>query len=215
MGHRRQSRVAPTHHELVLLKRELEIARKGEHILERRRDGLVFILLDLLDRLQTLQAQLETEFAAVVYLHRLGAEREGEIVLRELAKARATRPELIVTETELLGLEIPFILSHHISTRVDERGYGLLGTSSLDDEIARAYEQVVEEVVRLAEMRAVIAHLLREIRRLRIRVNYLNHRLLPELEAEKRYIEGYLAEREREERYRQLWMKRRTEEDNE
>lgn len=214
MGHRRQRRVAPTHHELILLKKELTIARKGEHVLERRRDGLVVILLDLLDRFQALHAQLETEFAAAVHLHQLGAEREGEIALRELAKARSTPPELIISETELRGLEIPFILSDHISTSVEERGYGLLGTTALDDEIVRAYEQVLEEVVRLAEMRAVVVHLLGEIHRLRIRVNYLTHRLIPELEAEQRYVEMYLEEREREERYRQLWMKRHRDEDS-
>jgi V/A-type H+-transporting ATPase subunit D len=210
MRARRESRVAPTHHELIGVKKELEIARKGEHVLERRRDRLVFLLLDLLDRLETIHETVETDFETAADLHVLGTEREGDISLRELAKARATRPELVLTETSLSGVRVPFILSEHITTRVQDRGYGLVGTTSLDDEIARAYERSLESIVRLAEMRAVIRRLLPEIRRLRLRVNYLTHRLIPELEADRRYIELFLAEREREERTRQHWMKRKT-----
>lgn len=202
----------PTHHELLDVKEELRIARRGERILERRRDGLVFVLLDLLERLETLHDQLDAEFEAAVRLHTLGAVREGDIALRDLAMARARRPELLLTETNLLGLAVPFVLSTHVSTRVEGRGYGLLGTSLLDDEIAGAYESVLESVVRLAELRAVVFRLLAEVHRLRVRVNYLTHRLIPEREAERRYIELYLAEREREERFRQLWAKRRNEE---
>jgi len=209
MPRSRHSRVAPTHHELIALREELAIARKGEHILERRRDGLVFAFLDLLDRWQTLRSRLDDRFQAAHRLHVTAMEREGEISLRELAKSRATRPELILGETKLFGLDVPRILSAYITTPVAERGYGILGTSALDDELAGAYESVLELVVRVAELRAVLSRLLSEIRRLRLRVNYLTHRLIPDLEEERRHVERYLAEREREERYRQSWAKKR------
>lgn len=211
MRHRRQSRVTPTHHELIEVEKELETARKGEHILERQRDGLVLILLDLLDRWRTLRAQVETEFAEASRLHTLGAEREGEISLRELAEARSVHPELVTCRRKLLGVEIPLVLGGYISTSIDQRGYGLLGSSALDDEIVDSYERLLESVVRFAEVRAVIQHLLPKIRQLRLRTNFIQHRLIPELESEKRYIEFYLAEREREERFRQHWLKGRSE----
>lgn len=212
MSHRRHSRVAPTHHELIATREELDIARKGEHILERRRDGLIFVLFDLLDRWHELQSSLTERFQDATALHVTAMEREGEITLRELANARASHPELIVGETKLLGMDIPRILSAYITTPVSERGYGVVGTSVLDDELASTYEEVLELVVRAAEVRAVLSQLLSEIGRLRIRVNYLTHRLIPDLEAERAYIQRYLAEREREERYRQLRVKKRREE---
>lgn len=209
MSNRRHSRGAPTHHELIALEEELEIARKGERILERRRDGLVFVLLDLLDRWRELQRRLDEQFREATELHVTAMEREGDISLRELANARATRPELVVGETKLLGLDVPRILSAYISTPAAERGYGIVGTSALDDELVSTYETTLELVVRIAEMRAVLSRLLSEIRRLRIRVNYLTHRLVPDLEAERTYVQQYLAEREREERYRQFRAKKR------
>lgn len=209
MSHRRHSRVAPTHHELTALTEELEIARKGERILERRRDRLVFVLLDLLDRWRHLHSRLDEQFREASELHVTAMEREGDISLRELANARATLPELIVGETKLVGMDIPRILSAYITTPVAERGYGVVGTSALDDELVSAYEAVLELVVRLAEMRAVLSRLLGEIRRLRIRVNYLTHRLVPDLESEREYVQQYLAERDREERYRQFQVKKR------
>lgn len=208
MSHRRHTRAAPTHHELLAVQDELAIARKGEHILERRRNGLVFVLLDLLDRWRELCADLDERYRTARTLHVTAMEREGGISLRELAAARATHPEVILGETKLLGMDVPRILSASISTPVSDRGYGMLGTSALDDELVSAYEGVLEVVVRLAEMRAVLSRLLSEIRRLRIRVNYLTHRLVPDLEAERAYIEQSLAEREREERYRQFRVKK-------
>lgn len=211
MSRRRHNRVVPTHHELIAIKEELDIARKGDHILERRRDGLVFVLLDLLDRWRVLQSRLDEQFREANTLHVTAMEREGDISLRELANARSTHPELIVGETKLLGMDIPRILSAYITTPVTERGYGVVGTSALDDELVSSYEELLELVVRLAEMRAVLSQLLAEIRRLRIRVNYLTHRLIPDLESDRDYILRYLAEREREERYRQLRIKKRKE----
>ena len=212
MTTRRHGRVAPTHHELVEVQRQLRIAQKGEHVLERRRDGLVFALLDLLDRWRAVRERADGEYRRAARLHALGAAREGDIALRALAEARATRPELLLDETKLFGLRVPIFLSRNVSTWFEERGYGVVGTSALDDELAAAYESLLESVVTLAELRAVLAVVLAEVRRLRIRVNYLTHRLIPELESERRYIKRYLEEREQEEHYRYLWLKRRREE---
>ncbi|ELZ33894.1 V-type ATP synthase subunit D [Halogeometricum pallidum JCM 14848] len=212
MTRRRHSRVAPTHHELVAVTEKLEVARKGRHVLERRRDGLVFLLLDVLERYRTLRTRLDEEFDEAAGLHTRGAEREGEIALRELAEARATHPELLLVETKLSGLVVPLFLSTHITTRIEDRGYGIIGTSSLDDEIAGAYESVLETAVKLAETTDVARRLAAETYRLRVRVNYLSHRLIPDFEADERYIERSLAQREQEERYRQFRVKRRREE---
>lgn len=211
MTRRRHSRVAPTRHELIKIKDELQIARKGEHVLERRRDGLIFAFLDLLDRWKALRVEADETFAEATSLHVLGEEREGEIALRALSESRPVHAKIVVTETKLLGLTVPLFLSSPLSTTVSERGYGFLGSSALDDEIVTSYELLLSYVVRLAEMKAVIFRLLAEIYRLRIRVNYLTYRLIPELEAEKRYIQQYIDEREQEERYRQFRVKRRRE----
>ncbi|WP_148414151.1 V-type ATP synthase subunit D [Haloferax sp. KTX1] len=211
MPNRRHRRTAPTRRELLSVTDELALARKGEHILERRRDSLVFVLLDLLDRWTELRRETDEAFRDAAELHVQGAEREGEIALRALSEARDSHTELIVSETKLVGLTVPFFMSTSARRSLDGRGYGVLGTSALDDELVGSYESVVEDVVRLAEMRAVLLRLLAEIRRLRLRVNYLTQRLIPELEAERKYIRQYLDEREQEERFRQFRTKRRNE----
>ncbi|ELZ59516.1 MULTISPECIES: V-type ATP synthase subunit D [unclassified Haloferax] len=211
MPNRRHRRTAPTHRELLSVTDELALARKGERILERRRDSLVFVLLDLLDRWTELRRETDEAFREATDLHVWGAEREGEIALRTLSEARSAHTELIISETKLVGLTVPFFLSTSARRSLDGRGYGVLGTSALDDELVGSYESVVEDVVRLAEMRAVLLRLLAEIRRLRLRVNYLTQRLIPELEVEKRYIRRYLDEREQEERFRQFRTKQRNE----
>ncbi|MFC5368728.1 V-type ATP synthase subunit D [Salinirubrum litoreum] len=209
---RRRGRVAPTHHELLNLQREIKIATKGVGILRQRRDGLVFVLLDLLDRWRDLQHEMDAAFRSATRLHDRAMEQEGESVLRPLANSRSSHPELLFDETKLLGLPIPMILSDHVTTPVAERGYGLLGTTALDDAVVSAFEMVLELVIRIAEFRLVLSVLLAEIRRLRVRVNYLERYLLPNLDAEREYVQRYLNERDREERYRQFRAKRRKEE---
>jgi V/A-type H+-transporting ATPase subunit D len=178
-------------------------------VLERHRDGLVFDFLDLFDRWSALRTRLDEQFHEARALYVSGVIREGEITLRELSNSRSARPELVVDETKLLGVYVPRILSTNISKPVSERGYGILGTSALDDDIVSSYEQVLESVVRVAEIQATLSRLVAEIRRLRVRVNYLNHRLIPDLESEKQYIQRHLDEREQEERSRQFWVKGR------
>ncbi|EJN60942.1 V-type ATP synthase subunit D [Halogranum rubrum] len=201
----------PTQHERLRLEAELRVAQKGQHVLELKRDALIFDLLDLLSRYETQYADVSESFANAVATRTRALEREGGIALRTAAWTRTTTPEVCFAELRIHGVEVPMILSRAIETPLDYRGYGVLGTSAAIDEVAETHERLLERVVPLAEMEGALKQLVDEIWLTNLRVNTIRHRLVPELDAQIRYVEAHLAERDHEERLRQFFFKRHAE----
>ncbi len=86
-----------------------------------------------------------------------------------------------------------------IKKTLEQRGYGLLGTSSVIDDAADAYEDLLEAIITSAELEGGVKHLLDEIERTRRRVNALEFKVIPELEEIRRLIEDQRDEMERQE----------------
>lgn len=204
-------RVTPTRHSLLETNEELTTAERGLDILERRRDRLVFVMLDLLERFRELEASLEEAYATAVTRRTDALELDGIVALKAAAEARPDHAEFLPLTQQLEGLPVPLFLSHGISKRLDERGYGLLGTSAAIDETAETHEAVLDLLIRTAELEITLRIFLLEIRRTNVRVHGLRSKVIPDLEARKAYIEFHLAEREREERNVQRFFKRRRE----
>lgn len=204
-------RIPPTRHSLLRITEQLETATWGLKILERRRQSLVDLAMWLLGRWQRQNHRLDEAFGYAREVRNAALEYEGIVSLTSAGMARRNHVELLFFTQQLQGLPVPFLLSGRIGTRLDERGYGLLGTSAATDEVASSHEDVLSLVVQQAELGLTLRILFAEIRRLNVRVNALRHKLVPELEARKASIEFHLAEREREERLVQRFFKRKRE----
>ena len=96
-----------------------------------------------------------------------------------------------------------------IANTLSERGYGLLGTSSVIDDAADSCAGMVDAIITMAEVRTQVLLLLREIGILTRRVNALEKMLLPDLKARERTIGSIRDEREREEFNRLFLIKRK------
>jgi len=91
-----------------------------------------------------------------------------------------------------------------------DRGYGMLGTTSIIDETASAYEDLVEAVIESAEIETTMKKLLDEIESTKRRVNALEFKVIPELTEARDFIKMRLDEMEREELFRLKKIKART-----
>jgi V/A-type H+-transporting ATPase subunit D len=89
-----------------------------------------------------------------------------------------------------------------VKKSLDERGYGVLGTSARIDEAAEAYENLLESIILAAEVETAMKKMLKEIETTKRRVNALEFKLLPDLYENQEYIEQKLEEQEREEIFR-------------
>src|SRR6056297_3619689 len=116
------------------------------------------------------------------------------------------------TRKNIMGVVVPQIESSKVKKSLDERGYGLLGSSARIDEAADAYEELLETIILAAEVETAMKKMLTEIETTKRRVNALEFKLLPELYDNQEYIEQKLEEQEREEIFRMKKIKQKKEE---
>jgi V/A-type H+-transporting ATPase subunit D len=204
-------RVTPTRRSLRDIQDHIDIAERGCEVLRRRLDALVFEFVDTLDAYEPAAETLARQYdRAQSLLDRVRA-MEGGPALRSVARARRDHPAVVVTTRSVVGVAVPQIEVTHAVVPLDQRGYGLLGTNPVVDEVVDAYETLLETVARVAETGATLRRLLDEIQATRCRVNALEQSILPRLREDRAFVTYRLAERERDERVRQKWLKRKRE----
>ena len=101
-----------------------------------------------------------------------------------------------------MGVVVPQIKVSTIQKSVEERGYGLIGTSVRIDESVHAFEKLAEKVLEAAELETTMKKLLDEIESTKRRVNALEFKVIPNLEEIASYITLRLEELERENVFR-------------
>jgi V/A-type H+-transporting ATPase subunit D len=137
---------------------------------------------------------------------------EGDVAVRGAAAALKEHPELTTRSKNIMGVVVPQIEATSVRKSLDQRGYGVLGTSARIDEAAEAYEELLESIILAAEVETAMRKMLDEIETTKRRVNALEFTLLPELHENKEYIEQKLEEQEREEIFRMKKIKAKKEE---
>jgi H(+)-transporting ATP synthase, vacuolar type, subunit D len=140
---------------------------------------------------------------------------EGDVAVRGAASALKEHPEITTGSKNIMGVVVPQIESSKVKKDLDERGYGLLGSSARIDEAADAYEELIESIILAAEVETAMKKMLKEIEVTKRRVNALEFKLLPDLYENQEYIEQKLEEQEREEIFRLKKIKAKKEAEEE
>ncbi|MEK6839273.1 MAG: V-type ATP synthase subunit D, partial [Candidatus Thermoplasmatota archaeon] len=114
------------------------------------------------------------------------------------AFALTETPTLDLRTKNVMGILVPKIEAKAVRKTIDQRGYGIVGTSPRIDEAAEAYENLVEDVITAAEIETTMRRLIEEIEKVKRRVNALEYRVIPELKATEAFIRQRLEEMERD-----------------
>src|SRR6056297_680097 len=205
--------VKPTRKNLMAIEDRIELSERGHDTLEQKRDGLIMEFMDILDQAQDVREDLEGNYETAQKKINMARAMEGDIAVRGAAAALEEHPEITVESRNIMGVVVPQIESTKVRKSLDERGYGILGTSARIDEAAEAYEDLLESIVLAAEVETAMKKMLTEIETTKRRVNALEFKLLPELYEGQEYIEQKLEEQEREEIFRMKKVKAKKEEE--
>jgi V/A-type H+-transporting ATPase subunit D len=205
--------IKPTRKNLMEIEDRIELSERGHDTLEQKRDGLIMEFMDILDQAQDVREDLEGNYETAQKKINMARAMEGDIAVRGAAAALEEHPEITVESRNIMGVVVPQIESSKVKKSLDERGYGILGTSARIDEAAEAYEELLESIVLAAEVETAMKKMLTEIETTKRRVNALEFKLLPELYDGKEYIEQKLEEQEREEIFRMKKVKAKKEEE--
>ncbi|MFB6152382.1 MAG: V-type ATP synthase subunit D, partial [Haloarculaceae archaeon] len=194
--------VKPTRKELMHIEDRIELSERGHDTLEKKRDGLIMEFMDILDEAQDVRSDLEDTYDRAQHALDMARAMDGDVAVRGAAAALKEHPEITTESKSVMGVFIPQIDSSKVRKNLDERGYGVLGTSARIDEAAGAYEELLEKIILAAEVETAMKKMIQEIETTNRRVNALEFKLLPELRDNKEYIEQKLEEQEREEIFR-------------
>ena len=194
--------VKPTRSELIVTRRRIKLSISGHKLLKMKRDGLIIEFFELLPKVKDMRSQLVELYTVADKKLAVAMVADGKSALRSGANCVRTPPQVELSEYNIMGVVVPKIKVSTIQKSVEERGYGLIGTSVRIDESVHAFEKLTEKVLEAAELETTMKKLLDEIESTKRRVNALEFKVIPQLEEVAAYITLRLEELERENIFR-------------
>ncbi len=200
--------VNPTRMQLTKLKKQLTTAVRGHKMLKDKRDELMRQFLDLVRETKDLREKVESELESSNN-HFVNA---SAVMSKEALDASLMSPkQQINIETKsknVMSVEIPeFTSSARTSDSGDIFPYGFAFTSfELDDAIV-SLNNVLPDLIKLAQYEKSCELMSAEIEKTRRRVNSLEHVMIPRYQDTIKYISMKLEENDRSSRTRLMKVK--------
>ena len=194
--------IKPTRSELINLKRRIKQTKNGYKLLKMKRDGLFHEFRGLLSDMIAAKKDLTAAYRLAKGRIDLANAIEGGLKVRAAAIANSAPPEVEVERRNIMGVVVPSISGTNLKQAFGERSIGFTGSSPYIDEAADSFGELIEKMVKAAEMEATLKRLLAEIEATKRRVNALEFKVIPELEEAQVFIQLRLEEMEREETFR-------------
>ena len=196
--------VAPTRTNLIRVKKDLQFAREGYEILDRKREVLTAELVRVAHEAEVAQQEvwdlLKKAYAALRRARlTLGSDR-----VEWAALAASETVHVQVRYRGTMGVALPVVES---TGSPHEMLYGPGDTNAALDEASAAFRDVVLRIPDLSMLETSVWRLAGELRKTQRRVNALQHIFIPNYEATVAFIMSSLEEREREETFRLKWLK--------
>ncbi|MBI5198151.1 MAG: V-type ATP synthase subunit D [Nitrospirae bacterium] len=190
--------VSPNRMSLLFLRDRLVSARKGLDLLKAKREALFRDFLPLWDHVVSDREGLQQRMgsACTALAASCGISGREELISASYAAAREIRTEII--QKNVWGVRLSVIPRKTLSRAVDARGYAFPGVSVGVDQSARAFEEVLEEILKLASEEVKLKKLGEELKRLGRRIRMLEDRIIPDLVEGIHRIQRVLEEREHE-----------------
>jgi len=203
--------VKPTRSELLEIKKKIKLTKSGYKILKMKRDGLIMEFFKILEQAKDIRDKVNRDYAEAMRSIAVAKAVDGAIAVQSAAFALKTHPELSLRSKNIMGIVVPEIEANSIRTPMDQRGYGVIGTSVYIDEAAKAFENLVETIIEAAEIETTMKKILDEVEKTKRRVNALEFKVIPELQESEAFIRLRLEEMERENTFRLKRVKQKAE----
>ena len=192
------SDIKPTRMELIETKRKIKLSKSGYKLLKMKRDGLIMEFFELLPKVKDLRSQLSELYTNAMEKLAIAVAADGKIALESAANCLNKAPEVKLSSKNIMGVVVPSVEVTAVEKSLEDRGYGLIGTSIRVDEAVHAFEKLSEMIILAAEGETTMKKLLDEIESTKRRVNALEFKVIPNLEEVAKYISFRLEELERE-----------------
>ncbi|MDE6475958.1 MAG: V-type ATP synthase subunit D [Erysipelotrichaceae bacterium] len=194
--------VFPTKGNLIATKKSYSLAKLGYDLMDRKRNILTREMMHLLDDVKLLRNEI-TETYRVAYLA-LQQANMSLGVISDLVEAIPIDDQVQIVYRSVMGVEIPKIVYEQSKPTLS---YGLERANSKLDYAYHCFYKVKKMTVILAEIENSVYRLANAIRKSQKRANALKNIVIPNFEANIKFITEALEEKEREEFSRQKVIK--------
>ncbi len=190
--------VNPTRMELSNQKKKLATATKGHKLLKDKRDELMRQFLDLVRENRRLREKVEAEIKAANKNFVLARAATADQVLNTAMLAPRQEVTVDVSTRNVMSVDVPvFDYKMRSADSSDIYCYGFAFTSSDLDDAVKSLGDLLPDLLKLAEVEKSCQMMAAEIEKTRRRVNALEHVMIPDAEANIKYISMKLDENER------------------
>lgn len=187
--------LAPTKSNLLSVKEQLTIARDGYELLEQKREILVMELMQMVERVKLLEADIEKQINKAYPSLRRMFMAVGRDRAERVAKTVSYDFDIAEKRIVLAGMNFSTI-----SVEVPKRrlAWSYLNSFADCDKVMIDFFELLKLLTDMASIRTIVWRLAREVKKTQRRVNALDKQVIPQTQETKVYIESVLEERERE-----------------
>ncbi len=196
--------VAPTRSNLIRIKKELQFAKEGYEILDRKREVLTTELVRVAHEAEVLQQEVWKLLGPAYAALQKARLTLGSDQLEWAALAAGKTVDVHLKVRGIMGVAIPVIES---SGEPQQLLFSPGGTNASLDEANATFREVLIRIPQLSMLVTTVWRLAGELRKTQRRVNALQHIFIPNYEETVAFIVSSLEEREREEIFRLKWLK--------
>jgi len=200
--------IPPTRSNYLKIKSDLTFAREGFNILDRKREILTNELINLAHEAEVLQEKVNALFAKSYQALENARLTMGQERVEWAAFAVEQTISINIKFRGVMGVAIPVVSAEG---ELAEMPYSFGDTMATLDAASNAFREVLEWIIKLAEIDSSVWRLARELRKTQRRVNALKYIFIPNYEDTLDFIQSAIEEREREEIFRLKLLKHRKE----
>jgi V/A-type H+-transporting ATPase subunit D len=200
-----------TRDQLQAIKRQVSTISYGKQLLERKRDALVRAMEEDRRHLKDLERVFREIADRLSLSYALIRLYEGQQAVWSMRPTQGTF-EVDVKYHSLMGCRYSSFTPHgdEASSRMADMSYDPALVSLYMDDLVRALGECHKVLWEYVNLKAKISALEKEVRKTLLKINTLEHNLLPDLNSDLSRIREVLSERERQERFRVKKVKSKT-----
>ena len=190
--------VNPTRMELSRLKKRLKTASRGHKLLKDKQDELMKRFIDLVRKNNELRLSVEDKLTSSLKEFTMAKAVMSTEMFEEALIMPTAKIELDITRKNIMSVNVPIMKF----VRESKEGasiypYGFAQTSGELDGAIKKLNDILPNLLELAEVEKACQLMADEIEKTRRRVNALEYVMIPQLEETIKYITMKLDENER------------------
>jgi V/A-type H+-transporting ATPase subunit D len=190
--------IKPTRMELLRLKIRVKLADKGYKLLKEKRDALISEFMVVIKEYKDARMRVEENLGIAFHNLLMAEVLLGSRDLEQISGITVRDIGLEFTTKNIMGVSLPIMKIQDVVRKINERGYGFLGTTAKLDDAAKNFEESLLLIVKLAEVEESVRRIALEAEKTKRRVNALEYIVIPRLNATIKHIEMRMEEIERE-----------------